>query len=44
MEVVDKEERINEIIKIIEPMISEGLMVIMHDVEIIKYAKSRGND
>lgn len=41
IEVIDKEEKINEIIKVIEPMITEGLMVIMHDVEIIKYAKSK---
>jgi PII-like signaling protein len=40
IEIIDKEERINEIIKVIEPMINEGLMVIMHDVEIIKYTKS----
>ena len=40
IEVIDREEKINEIIKVIEPMITEGLMVIMHDVEIIKYAKS----
>ena len=40
IEVIDKEERINEIIKIIDPIITEGLMVIMHDVEIIKYVKS----
>jgi PII-like signaling protein len=40
IEVIDKEEKINEIIKIIEPMITEGLMVIQHDVEIVKYAKS----
>jgi PII-like signaling protein len=40
IEIIDKEEKINEIIKVIEPMITEGLMVIMHDVEIIKYAKS----
>lgn len=39
IEVIDKEERINEIVKVIEPMITEGLMVIMHDVEIIKYTK-----
>lgn len=38
IEVIDKEDRINDIIKVIEPMITEGLMVIMHDVEIIKYA------
>jgi len=39
IEVVDTEARINEIVKIIDPMITEGLMVILHDVEIIKYAK-----
>jgi uncharacterized protein len=39
IEVVDNEERINEIVKVIDPMITEGLMVILHDVEIIKYAK-----
>jgi len=37
IEVVDTEKRINEIIKIIDPMITEGLMVMLHDVEIIKY-------
>lgn len=40
IEVIDKEVAINQIIKEIEPMISEGLIVIMHDVEIIKYAKA----
>lgn len=39
IEVVDTEKRINEIVKIIDPMITEGLMVLLHDVEIIKYAK-----
>ncbi|MFA6308461.1 MAG: DUF190 domain-containing protein [Clostridia bacterium] len=42
IEVIDKEEKINEIIEVIEPMITEGLIVIMHDVEIIKYAISKG--
>lgn len=41
IEVIDKEERINEVIKIIDPMITEGLMVIMHDVEIIKYTNPK---
>jgi len=40
IEIIDTEEKINEIAKIIEPMITEGLMVTIHDVEIIKYAKS----
>ncbi len=40
IEVVDNEQRINEIIKIIEPMITEGIIVVMQDVEIIKYTKS----
>lgn len=40
IEVIDKEEKINEILKELDPMITEGLIVIMHDVEIIKYAKS----
>jgi uncharacterized protein len=40
IEVIDIEERINAIIKIIDPMITEGIMVIQHDVEIIKYVKS----
>lgn len=40
IEVVDKEDKINEIIQVIDPMITEGLMVIMHDVEIVKYTKS----
>ena len=39
IEVVDTEDRINEIVKVIDPMITEGLMMILHDVEIIKYAK-----
>lgn len=39
IEVVDTEVRINEIVKVIDPMITEGLMMILHDVEIIKYAK-----
>ncbi|HEX3026840.1 MAG TPA: DUF190 domain-containing protein [Clostridia bacterium] len=41
IEVIDKEDKINEIVGIIEPMITEGLMVLQHDVEIIKYAKSK---
>lgn len=40
IEVIDREERINEIIEVIDPMITEGIMVVLHDVEIIKYAKS----
>lgn len=43
IEVIDKKEKIDEIIKVIQPMITEGLIVIMHDVEIIKYAKSNNN-
>jgi len=41
IEVVDNEERIAEIIKIIDPMITEGLMAVVNEVEIIKYAKSK---
>ncbi|MEQ8156260.1 MAG: DUF190 domain-containing protein [Clostridiaceae bacterium] len=41
IEVIDTEDKINEIIKVIEPMITEGLIVVMQDVEIIKYAKSK---
>lgn len=40
IEVIDTEEKINEILKVIDPMITEGLVVIMHDVDIIKYTKS----
>jgi len=40
IEVIDKEDKISELLKEIEPMIGEGLIVIMHDIEIIKYAKS----
>jgi uncharacterized protein len=40
IEVIDREERINDIVKIIEPMITEGVIAILHDVEIIKYVKS----
>jgi len=43
IEVIDKEEMISQLLEIIEPMITEGLIVIMHDVEIIKYAKSKDN-
>jgi hypothetical protein len=43
IEVIDKEEKINEILEVIEPMITEGLIVIMHDVEIIKYAITKGS-
>lgn len=39
IEVIDSEERINNIIKVLDPMITEGIMVILHDVEIIKYAR-----
>jgi len=41
IEVVDTEERIEEIIKIVEPMITEGLIAVVNEVEIIKYAKSK---
>lgn len=41
IEVVDTEERITEIIKVIEPMITEGLIAVINDVEIIKYANSK---
>lgn len=41
IEVVDTEERISEIIKIVDPMITEGLIAVVNDVDIIKYAKSK---
>ena len=41
IEVIDREERINEIIRVLDPMITEGIMVVLHDVEIIKYTKSK---
>jgi len=41
IEVVDTEERIEEIIKTVEPMITEGLIAVVNEVEIIKYAKSK---
>lgn len=41
IEVIDREERINEIIEVIDPMITEGIMVVLHDVEIIKYVRSK---
>lgn len=41
IEVIDKEERINAIIKVLDDMITEGLMIVIQDVEIIKYAKSK---
>jgi PII-like signaling protein len=40
IEVIDQEERINEIIRIIDPMLTEGIMVVLHDVEIVKYVRS----
>lgn len=41
IEVVDTEERISEIIKIVDPMITEGLIAVVNDVDMIKYAKSK---
>ncbi|MGQ9855993.1 MAG: DUF190 domain-containing protein [Fervidobacterium sp.] len=41
IEIVDKEEKLNEFIKMIDHMIREGLVIMMHDVEIIKYVKSQ---
>lgn len=41
IEVIDREDRINHIIDVIGPMITEGVMVMLHDVEIIKYVKSK---
>lgn len=40
IEVIDREDRINHIIQIVDPMITEGVMAVLHDVEIIKYVKS----
>lgn len=39
IEIIDSEEKINEIIKVLEPMMSEGLMMVLKNVEIIKYTK-----
>lgn len=37
IEVIDTEERISDVLKIVSPMVREGL-VIVDDVEIIKYS------
>lgn len=41
IEVIDEEERIMKIIDVLDTMIQEGLMVVIQDVEIIKYASSK---
>lgn len=42
IEVIDTSEKIERLISILDEMISEGLMIVMQDVEIIKYAPSQG--
>ncbi|MDI3533834.1 MAG: uncharacterized protein PWQ82_199 [Thermosediminibacterales bacterium] len=37
IEVIDKEDRIEKIIPILDEMVKEGLVLVVHDVEIIKY-------
>jgi len=41
IEIVDKEERINKILKKLDDMISEGLIITLQDVEIIKYTHEK---
>lgn len=38
IEVVDRPERIEKIIPILDQMISEGMVMLVNDVEIIKYS------
>ncbi|WP_420837955.1 DUF190 domain-containing protein [Calorimonas adulescens] len=38
IEIVDKEEKIMQIIDVLDEMIQEGLMIVIQDVEIIKYS------
>lgn len=41
IEIVDKPERIEAILQRLDEMIQEGLMIVLQDVEIIKYARSK---
>jgi hypothetical protein len=39
IEVIDQEEKIKELIKVISPMVTKGLIVMINDIDIIKYVK-----
>ncbi|MGE5575670.1 MAG: DUF190 domain-containing protein [Syntrophothermus sp.] len=41
IEVIDTPERIGRIISVLDEMIQEGLMIVLEDVEIVKYARSQ---
>ncbi len=41
IEVIDTPERISRIISVLDEMIQEGLMIVLEDVEIVKYARSQ---
>lgn len=41
IEVVDTEEKIHSLIKVLEETVTTGILMALHDVEIIKYAKLR---
>ncbi|WP_026486723.1 DUF190 domain-containing protein [Caldanaerobius polysaccharolyticus] len=41
IEVVDVEDRINSILSVLDGMIKEGLMIVIQDVEIYKYAGNK---
>lgn len=40
IEIVDVEDKINNILKVLDDMIKEGLMIVIQDVEIYKYVAS----
>lgn len=41
IEVVDTEEKIRRLIKVLDETVTTGILMAMQDVEIIKYAKSQ---
>lgn len=43
IEIVDVEDKINNILSVLDDMIKEGLMIVIQDVEIYKYAGSNNN-
>ncbi|SHF16073.1 hypothetical protein SAMN02746089_01403 [Caldanaerobius fijiensis DSM 17918] len=43
IEIVDVEDKINNILSVLDDMIKEGFMIVIQDVEIYKYAGSNNN-
>lgn len=44
IEIVDREERIDLALRELDEMIQEGLMVLVHDVEVVKYQGRKDRD